>query len=254
MKAFRPIISILVLAVALAACTPATAVVAPATATNPPAATEPPAATLAAPTPVPTVAPTATLAPTATEAPTATAAPTLAPTAIPADEQARAWCILKDRAMSVKASDDPAVMPEGATAATLEKGTLVLLKPATACTFVFNLGKPVEGMELQVLDGFNNVWLKAPVQAAANNRGVAVIKHAYFVEPPFWMVDYKLQLAGTDGAVAWSSPVEIRNSWMPAKCWDSTMPNFQTLRCKNQQDLHPWDPAYTPPPPEPKTP
>lgn len=236
-----------VLLVILPGCTPA----ATPQPTEPPAQAQP---ATAEPTALPpTATSTATQPPAPTEVPpTATPLPPTA-TATPAAPQITTWCIPKDQALYIKLPDDPGTMPEGAKAGELVNGAIDLITPAQSCSFVFDLGRPYQdGTVVELLDGAGAVWLKStlkPLPSAANG-GYAVFTHSYVVEPPFWSIVYGVVLRGADGAELWKGQVNMRRGWLPAKCWDGTLPNINTLACKKQQDLHPWDPAYTPPPPE----
>lgn len=238
---------LVVLVLVLSACAPAAPAPQP---TQPPAPTAVPAEPTAVPATA-TLAPTATLPPTATSLPpTATVVPPTATAAVQTGLSA-SWCILRDNAFNVKAAA-PDVMPDGARPGVEANGSLTLLTPSTTCTLVFSLPTAaIQGAVLEVLDGSNAVWLKAPLQVSSSNpnQAYAVLKHSYVVEPPYWTIFYPMRLKGADGAELWKAQVEMRYYWQPEKCWDGTMPNIKTLACKKQQDLHPWDPAYTPPPP-----
>jgi hypothetical protein len=234
-----------VMVFALPACSAATPVpVVPTQAPVQPtaAATVPPAptATLVPPTATSEPTATATVAPTETPVP-----PTATSTPVPGDQQVSGWCIPKEKAMTIKAADDPAQAPEGAWVGTFTKDTLLLKKPALSCTLVFNLGHALPaGSVVEVLDGYNHPWLKADILPSSNpDIGYAKLTHSYITEPPTWDSYYGLQVKSGD-QVAWSGKLQVENSWLPAKCWDNTYPFFKTQRCRLQQDLHPWDPGY----------
>ena len=244
------LLSLALLVVFVSACSsPAPAAQQPAAPTAAPQEpTAPPEPTALPPTNTPE--PTATLPPTVTPLPpTATLEPTA--TVLP-EPQMTGWCLPKEIAITQSNADFAAAMPEGARASTLENDTVVLLTPASTCAFVFTLGVPVQpGMTLEVLDTSNVVWLTLPVDPMPEkaNQGYALTRHSYIVEPPFWTVTYTMRSKDASRGELWSSKVEMRRDWRAEKCWDGTMPNPITRTCKKQQDLHPWDPAYTPPPP-----
>lgn len=232
----------------LAACTPA-ATPAP---TSAPAPTDAPAtATPLPPTAEPTIEPSATeVPPTAT--PAATATPEIVATQV--SGEVVAWCLPKDHAVLTQADRDPAQIPADVAPGTLENGAYSLITPAQVCNMAFTLNNPVAPETiLQVLDAYNNIWLEIKLVASTTNPnvGVAVITHSYIVEPPFWEIVYPVRLLAPDGSEFWSGKINARRGWKPEPCWDGTLPNVSTLYCPKQQDLHPWDPAYTPVAPTP---
>ncbi len=210
-----------------------------------------PSATLVAPTA--TVPPTETPAPTATLIPSPTAIPpTATSTPVPAEEQVTGWCIPRDKAMTVKANVDPVIMPEGAQPMGLKGGAREIITPALSCTLVFNLGQPVgEGALLHLIDRLGHPWLTADIITAPNdpNKAYAVLTHSYVTDPPAWETIYGLEAVNSAGENLWTGSLNINKGWWPEPCWDGQLPNPVTLRCHLQQDLHPWDYAYTPPPP-----
>lgn len=228
----------------LAACTPAT----------PPAPTSAPTNTAAPATATPqppTAEPTATPAPP-TSTPAATATPEVVTTQVSGGVVA--WCLPKDHAMLTQADRDPAQIPADIAPSTLENGAYSLITPAQVCSMAFTLNNPVAPETiLQVLDAYNNTWLelKLSVSTTNPNVGVAMITHSYIVEPPFWEIIYPVRLLAPDGSEIWSGKINAQRGWRPEPCWDGTLPNVSTLYCPKQQDLHPWDPAYTPVAPTP---
>lgn len=243
----RKILPILLILAMLAACTPAP--------TPTPTLAEPTAAApvseAATATPLPTataVPPTATLAPTSTPEPTQTPEPTA--TAVLAAEQFNTWCIPKDSAMTARAGEDPSVMPEGARVGELKGDAISLITPALSCTFsvTFNQKAP-EGARIELIDTTGVVWLKSDLIVSPQNPNVlyAVLTHSYLTDPPFWSVRYPVRVRLADEREIWTGIVDMNRGWVKT-CWDGTLANVHTLYCHKQQDLHPWDAAYTPPP------
>lgn len=230
-----------------------------------PACTTAPTPTAAPePTQAPTAAASATLEPTVvpptnTPEPTATLVPSPTPvtptptnTPVPPEEQVTGWCIPREKAMTVKASPDPVMMPDGAEPMGLKGGALEIVTPALSCTLVFNLGQPVdEGALLHLVDRLGHPWLTTDIIIAPNdpNKGYAVLTHTYVTDPPAWETIYGLEAKNASGENLWAGSLNINKGWLPAPCWDGQLPNPVTLRCHLQQDLHPWDYAYTPLPP-----
>lgn len=195
-------------------------------------------------TPLP---PTPTILPTATASATPTAIPpTATNTVVPADQQVRIWCIPKDKAMAVKAPEDPAEMPDGAVAGTFKDNLLKVTKPDLSCMLVFNFGQPLaSGSVVEILDGYGSPWLKVNAEPSNKYPGVsyAALTHTYVTDPPFWTITYGLRVMSGD-SVVWSGKLQIDNNWIPEMCWDHVLPNYKTLLCHKQQDVHPWDPGY----------
>lgn len=247
----RILIVMCLLAVLVSACS-AAPTAAPAPTQEPTQAPVQPATATPQPTAVPptdTPEPTATLIPSPTPVP-----PTPTNTPVPAEQQATGWCIPREKSMTVKAGVDPVVMPEGARPMELKDGALRIITPALSCTLVFNLGRPVgEGALLQVNDRFGHPWLTTDIITAPNdpNLGYAVLTHTYVTDPPAWELVYTLDAKNSAGETLWTGALDVDKGWRPEPCWDGQMPNPVTLRCHLQQDLHPWDYAYTPLPPQP---
>jgi hypothetical protein len=154
----------------------------------------------------------------------------------------------------IDAARDPAQIPPDVTPGALENDAYGLVTPSQVCNMAFTLNNPVAPETvLEVLDAYNNPWLDVPltVSTGSPNVGVAVMTHSYIVEPPFWEIVYPVRLLAPDGSVIWEGKINAHRGWNPEPCWDGTAPNISTLYCPKQQDLHPWDPAYTPVAPKP---
>jgi len=235
----------LIAVIALSACSAAP--------TAAPTASLPPSAAVTDTQEPTSVPPTETLAATATLIPSPTPVPpTPTITPVPAEEQVTGWCIPREKAMVVKAGPDPVIMPEGAQPMGLKGGALEIVTPVLSCTLVFNLGQPVgEGALLQLNDRLGHPWLTVDLITAPNdpNRAYAVLTHTYVTDPPVWEIIYPIAAKNSAGENLWSGSININKGWLPEPCWDGQLPNPITLRCHLQQDLHPWDYAYTPPPP-----
>jgi hypothetical protein len=75
------------------------------------------------------------------------------------------------------------------------------------------------------------------------------LNHAYIINPPGWDFGFNFVLNGPDGSQIRTDRVNIHR-WDPGLCWDGVKPYWPSLLCREQQDSHPWDYGYTPPPPE----
>lgn len=246
MPARKLLFLLMLVLVALSACTPAP--------TAAPTAV-PPTQAQATQAPTVTPPPSATpLPPTATDTPQPTATATASPTPIPplAIAQSNSWCIPKDNAMYARAAENPSMMPEGAKMGEEKDGAISLITPALSCTFTFTFNqKAPEGARIEVLDRTGVIWLKGELIPSPQDPNMlyTVLTHSYLTEPPFWSILYPARVVLADGTETWTQTLNMNRGWVKV-CWDGTLANVDTLYCKKQQDLHPWDPAYTPPPPK----
>lgn len=78
---------------------------------------------------------------------------------------------------------------------------------------------------------------------------IAILKHSYIINPPFWEVNYRIELLDGDSEVVFEAPFQYSRMWAPDKCWNGKMPNPVTMLCERQQDQHPWDAWYGKPMP-----
>jgi hypothetical protein len=239
---FKGFVFLSLIVVLLGACAPA----ATPTAAAP---SEPPAAT-AAPTlaSTPTAAPTQPV-PTALPSPTATlpAATAVPPLAISADGFS-AWC----RPQGLANPQEPWFMPTGGKTFTKIYGIDALIVPAVSCTFIFTFNQPVtEGVQLEVYDKRAAPWLVTDlIPVADTNVAYVTLNNPYIVEPPFWQITYTMAVRDASGQEIWNREVTFDRGYRPELCWDGTLPNAVTMRCRWEKELHPWDPEYRTPAPE----
>lgn len=225
----RSLALLLLIAVLLAACSPAAAP-APVEPTTPPAAEPTALPATDTPAPTPTLeAPTAV--PTETALPTATALPELG--VLP--DGFAAWCMPAKLGIN-RVGDQPEVMPANAWAGKIENGQMRLRAPGSFCTLTFTFNQPAPaGAMLKFYSGkLPNSWLSIPLVPAASNPNMAVAtyNHAALVNPPAWEVNYRVAVVSADGKELRTDGLTIFKA-LPARCWDNTLPDPVTLYCKN---------------------
>lgn len=188
------------------------------------------------------------LPPTATpEIPTATPTPEKLSVL---EDQMNYWCVKKDSLPS----DKPWIMPVDGRAGSIVDGIPEVTFLAGTCTIVFPLSQPVaDSLQVWVMDSTNAPFIRTTLIPAGDDLkvGYIVIKHPLMVDPPEWQMTYKIALRTDSNEVVWQSNFSFRNSKKPTwYCWDGTLPDVITNRCKNEIELHPWDPGFGTPGPE----
>lgn len=191
---------------------------------------------------------TTTPEPAAPELSEATPTPLVSADSLPADELS-VWCMPSGyRAVSAESSQPPA----GARQGRFIGGALEIRNtPVSSCTFIYSFDQPVPpGLTLAVYEwGRPKPWLTAELKPAADNPNLGIVSliHSFIIDPPAWEISYQFKVLGADGSEKRADTVNIYR-WDPGLCWDGVKPDLNTLKCREQQDQHPWDYAYTPPP------
>ena len=186
--------------------------------------------------------------------------PALTEESAPADTSFNAWCLPMSFVDPDPKNPAPAwKMPQGASPLTYSKKQYELTVPATACYFTYTASQAVSGnLKLLVSDysaanTHSAPWLVKDMAAADDDPSLfwVEIKHDYIRNPPFWFVAYKFTVQSGDEQDLWVNDIYINRGWRPNLCDTGLFPDPTTLKCKKWQDMHPWDPWYTPVPPEP---
>lgn len=143
-------------------------------------------------------------------------------------------------------------MPTGGKTFTKMYGIDALIVPAVSCTFIFTFNQPVmEGVQLEVYDKRAAPWLVTDlIPVADTNVAYVTLNNPYIVEPPFWQITYTMAVRDASGQEIWNREVTFDRGYRPELCWDGTLPNAVTMRCRWEKELHPWDPEYRTPAPE----
>lgn len=165
-----------------------------------------------------------------------------------------AWCFPEGILFPEKYIDANATMHEAGEPYGFINSALEITNiPKTSCTFIYQFDQPLAaGTSLNIHDiGQKKAWLTSPLTPSANDpsKAFATLTHAYIVNPPGWDYYFDFVVNGADGSLIRTDRVNIHR-WDPGVCWDGVKPYWPSLRCREQQDSHPWDYGYTPPPPE----
>jgi len=178
----------------------------------------------------------------------------------PADTSFNAWCLPMDYVNPDPQNPPPAwKMPEGASKLTYTKKNYELTVPATACYFTYTAAQAVSGKVKLLVSDYSGAntrsapWLVKEMAPTDDDPSLfwVEIKHDYIRNPPFWFVAYKFTVQTADEQNLWANDIYINRGWRPKLCDTGLFPDPTTLKCKKWQDMHPWDPWYTPVPPEP---
>jgi hypothetical protein len=208
---------------------------------------------------VDTALPSATIAPSATLEPTATASPspqpsatltlvstetaTLTATVTPVPPLAlveagfSVWC----SPLSYTGAFQPGIeVPQPAWVMKAVSGQLEVQIPAEFCTLVytFNQAAP-DGMQVLMFDGNQKPFLKANLDRAEGHPEMlfAAVKQPYVVNPPFWLVDYRIDIQDANGQVLHSDSVRFAKP-LPEPCPYGGLPDPVTLYCAATD---PWE-------------
>lgn len=193
----------------------------------------------ATPTTAPTETPLPTVEPTATDLPTATPVPPLSVL----DKGLTAWCVPESYAGTMPAGPDA---PQDARLLTTKGETLQVGIPAAYCVIEvqFNQVAP-EGAQVLMYDSDTAVepFLKLPLAAAADRPALSwtSVSHPYVVNPPYWEITYRIDVAGPDGQALWSNPVKFAKP-LPPECPYGGLPDPVTLWCAvtDPWEIEPW--------------
>ena len=134
--------------------------------------------------------------------------------------------------------------PEEAVDAYYDGETILIKGPASAC-FVY---LPDEGTNadttIAIYDQSNSgPWYTRRFYESQDGL-VAIMSHNYITNPPYWRINYRMELLDEAGEVLFEAPLTYSRNWTPTTCWNGKMPNPITLLCELQQDQHPWDAWY----------
>ncbi|MDX9863930.1 MAG: hypothetical protein RBT34_03905 [Anaerolineaceae bacterium] len=186
------------------------------------------------------------------------APPDPTPTATPevltlAADGFNAWCLPRNTSSLVERINVDGSMPETAKAYAIVEGVPEITTQVSSCTFAFSFNAPVnEAAALRFLDNNGFAFQTSPLTTleAAPNMAYSAETHEYIVNPPFWQITYDLQVVNASGEVLWTSPVSFRRGWVPRKCFYGEWPDPVTCRCPNLPESHPenawwgWFPPY----------
>jgi len=182
-------------------------------------------------TPSPTLAPTDTPVPSETPVPTETATPQPTATAtltpipplglLPAG--VKVYCV--PQGYSLAGLNE--VAPAYALPVSYASGNPSSLIPAQGCIFSFYFNQPVpDGLTLKFFEENGaTAWTETPLTASVSDPSIAfgVSNHTYIANPPYWQINYRMDVVDTSGAVIASSPVNFYRQY-PGLCWDGSTP------------------------------
>lgn len=230
------ILLVIVLAVGLAACSPASAAAVEVTRIVPQTVVV---------TEIVEVIITTTPEPTEAE-------PVPAPTATPdlmtiTADGLHAWCFPRNTSSLIERINPDGSMPETAASYQIVDGIPEIITQVASCTFAFSFSSPVtEPVELQFLDTNGFAFLKSALTPLEDKPNMAWSSetHQYIINPPFWQITYDAQVVNAAGEVLWASPVSFRRGWVPAKCFYGEWPDPVTCQCPTLPESHPENPWW----------
>lgn len=158
-----------------------------------------------------------------------------------------AWCLPVNTSSLVARINPDGNMPDVGVPYQIVDGIPEITTQVSSCTFAFTFSSPVTGpVELHFLDTKGFAFQKSPLTPLEDNPNMAYTTetHQYIIDPPFWQITYDLQVVNASGEVLWASPVSFRRGWVPAKCYYGEWPDPVTCRCPNLPESHPWNPWW----------
>ena len=181
---------------------------------------------------------------TATPTPTVTATEAVSE---PFPDGMEMWCLPE----GTPYSRDPSQIakPDDAVDAFFDGTTVSIKGPFSAC-FVF---LPDEGSNadntVAIYDKSNSgPWYTRKFYESQDGL-VAILNHSYIINPPYWTINYRMEILDKNGEVLFEAPLAYSLNWTPDTCWNGKMPNPITYLCELEQDQHPWDAWYGKPMP-----
>ena len=152
---------------------------------------------------------------------TATPTVTLTPTEVasePFPDGMEIWCLPE----GIAYPKDPAQIekPENAVDAFYDGTTVFIEGPASAC-FVF---LPDEGSNAEntvaIYDQSNSgPWYTRKFYESQDGL-VAILSHTYITNPPYWKINYRIELLDEAEEVLFEAPLSYSRNWTPTTCWN----------------------------------
>lgn len=169
--------------------------------------------------------------------------PTIPPPEIPPNlEGLSIWCL--PQGVSYVHDLSKLEKSEQAVEVSYTQDGFMLVGPLSACFLQLPAAAAADGMQVAIFDQSNSAaWYTRPL-VAGTQGWIAPLTHSYLVNPPYWSLNYRLQLQNASGETVFSAPLHYERNWLAERCWNGNLPNPITLRCPLQQDLHPWDAGY----------
>ena len=180
------------------------------------------------------------------------ATPEPTPTATPdkltlAADGFTAWCLPRNTSSLVERINADGSMPETGVAYEIVDDIPEITTQVSSCTFAFTFNTPVnEDLEIQFLDNNGHAFQTSPLTALENtpNMAYSVETHQYIIDPPFWQITYDVQVLTASGETLWTSPVSFRRGWVPQKCFYGEWPDPVTCQCPDLPESHPENPWW----------
>jgi hypothetical protein len=181
---------------------------------------------------------------TATATPTATATEVVS---VPLPDGMEFWCLPE----GISYPKDPAniVKTDDAIDALYDGTNLSIKGPLSGCFVTMpDEGQNADNM-VAIYDNSNSAaWYTRKFYKSQDGL-VSILKHSYIINPPYWKINYRMEVLDENGKVLFDAPLVYSRNWAPDVCWNGKMPNPKTYLCELQQDQHPWDAWYGKPMP-----
>jgi hypothetical protein len=199
--------------------------------------------------------------PTPTPEATATLAPTPTPDSLAVlPEGFNPWCLPFYTAFPAAEVALTGDMPQAGQPGVVnsETGQMEMVIQVSSCTLMFTFNRPVpQGTTLNMYDLNPSPFLSLPMTIVSEHPEKAFVNlvNPYIVDPPFWSIDYQVEIVDPNAQVVWQEPVTFKRSGILGYCWNGTIPDPVTFKCNIPGGAHPWDPwfggdyptGYTPP-------
>ena len=176
---------------------------------------------------------------------TATPTATLSATEVvsePLPDGMEIWCLPE----GITYPKDPTQIekPKDAVDAFFDGTTVYITGPSNGCFVYLPDEKDNIGNTIAIYDNSNSgPWYKLTFNESKDGL-VAIMNHTYITNPPYWRINYRMELLDETGDVLFEAPLTYSRKWAPNICWNGKLPNPTTLLCELQQDQHPWDAWY----------
>lgn len=200
-----------------------------------------------------TIAPSITPEPSATETvipepsstfttvPTATIPSTSTATQVPElavmPDGFTVWCNPLDYALRYQPGPE---IPKQARTMMVVDGQLQVYVPAEFCTLVYRMNLPVsKELKARLYDGNRDPFLVTAVTSVEGQPDVGFVEitHPYVVNPPFWSVNYRIELVDSEDMVLHSAQVNFARP-LPERCTFGGWPDPVTMYCPTTD---PWE-------------
>lgn len=186
-----------------------------------------------------------------TPTPENTATPTASPTPdvlVVLPDGFTPWCMPNETTYSPEDLARTGEMPQNARAGEIgDSGLMELIIQVQSCTLMFNFNQPVpEGTVVKIYDLNPSPFLTIPMTVVSENptKAFVTVVNPYIIDPPYWSIEYRIEVVDPTGQILWLQPVVFRRSGVIGYCWDGSLPDPVTYQCHNPGEAHPWDPWY----------